>query len=261
MAFEDLLEEDFVEIQQETVKPSAELLMRCVQLGKHKRERVQFTFTSKLFGELNGQRFNIAYAAQKRIFRIKVDTSGKYEPIKAPRGLRFMLRCPVPFGFHFVAGKAEEPEYYVDAIGKVMLVETPQAFCTPVRNCMEKPAGVSSFEPGPPSGQQDPDLAATLGLTRVFPRKIGDAKLTEAEASVLEVLYRRPRASRDALMMATAKDAAEDDRDDKIVDIYIHKLRKKLGSIGIEIQTVQGAGFQLTNGAKDFLSHIVERAN
>lgn len=255
MAFEDLSDDDFVEIKRFEAKSSLDLTMRCVRLGRQQTRRVQFTFRPTVLAEIGGPRYEVAFAPVKKLFRIKASTSGEFEAIRAGRSDKEMIRCRVPeVGFVFADGVGE-PEYYVDVIGKAILIETPAIYLPLSVKALPPPSLSPKTEPAPAGA--DPVLMATLGLTASFPRRLGDIELSPNEARIVEVLYRRHQASRDALMMATADDCDEDDRDDKIVDVWIHKLRAKLEPLGIGIMTIRGSGWSMPLGSKRFIARII----
>lgn len=70
--------------------------------------------------------------------------------------------------------------------------------------------------------------------------------LTAAEASVYRCLAARPWASKATLMVALYSDRADDGPDQKIVDVFICKLRKKLRPFGVGIATIWGQGYALS---------------
>lgn len=76
------------------------------------------------------------------------------------------------------------------------------------------------------------------------PEWIGDARLPRIERRVLDVLLRRQLVTKAAIMSATS-DNPDDDRDTKLADVLICKLRPKLASIGVEIRTHWGEGFSI----------------
>ena len=75
------------------------------------------------------------------------------------------------------------------------------------------------------------------------------AVLTNQEAALFNALWSaKPRMlSKEQLLAATA-DLAFDDREIKIVDVFICKTRKKLKPLGIEIGTVRGKGYRIVGG-------------
>jgi len=256
----DWSDDDFVEIPRHRARPDLALVMRCVELGSKRTRRVQFMLLPSLLLEIGGPRYAIAYAPNKRMFRIQATERGQYEPIRAGRGEKLMLRCEMPPQMVFSAAVAD-PEHYVDGIGKAIMIEVPETYFAAAPRQLPPPAATpAAAATAIEQGRYDADLAATLGLTATFPRRLGDVHLTQFEAAILEVLYRHPRASRDALMMATATDPAEDERDDKIIDVMMARLRKKLAPLSIEIQAIKGEGFALTTGAKAFLRRAIGEA-
>jgi DNA-binding response OmpR family regulator len=70
-------------------------------------------------------------------------------------------------------------------------------------------------------------------------------RLTPSEARVFCALLSRPLLTKDALMAALYHNLGRDEADQKIVDVFICKLRKKLKPFGIAIETVWGQGYYL----------------
>jgi hypothetical protein len=262
MSFQDISDDDFVEIARFKASPNLALTVRCVELGRTKTRRVQFVFRPDVLGEIGGPRFRMAFAPRKALFRIQAAADGPYEAFKAGRGDKMILRCEIPPGLAYAEG-VSEPEYYVDGIGRAILIEAPTSMLRQPPKALPAPtpAGGSSMpQIDGGSAKRDPVLAATLGLTPTFRQRFAKVALTPAEAAILELLYRHPRVSRDAIMMATAEDAAEDERDDKTCDVWISKLRSKLESLGVEITTLRGEGWCLSTGAKRFISVAIGEA-
>lgn len=77
------------------------------------------------------------------------------------------------------------------------------------------------------------------------------AVLTNAEHALFEALWMaRPRTlSKEQLLDATSG-LGFDDRELKIVDVFICKARKKLKPLGLEIGTVWGKGYRIVGGTK-----------
>jgi len=87
------------------------------------------------------------------------------------------------------------------------------------------------------------NLEEALGACFLPPLEFG---LTQQEARVFGVLLHRELATKEALMAALYRDEARDEPDPKILDVYIHKLRKKLQPYGIAIETVWGQGWRVS---------------
>jgi two-component system, cell cycle response regulator CtrA len=68
--------------------------------------------------------------------------------------------------------------------------------------------------------------------------------LTESEERIMRVILTREYASKDAIMAALYWDKDEPG-EDKIVDVMVCKIRKKLKRFGINIKTHWGRGFYL----------------
>lgn len=70
-------------------------------------------------------------------------------------------------------------------------------------------------------------------------------RLTGSEARVFGTLLAREIATKDAIMAALYRDAGKEEAEEKICDVFICKLRKKVKPFGIEILTQWGTGWRL----------------
>lgn len=254
--------DDFIDVIPDKAKDEP-LVVYVMMSGRQKSPKLRLAFLSGLLAEIGGPRYLVRWSPKRRVLRVEAGDRHPYEPFRMGRGSqRDILSCPVPPGFA-IDGDRCLPEFHIDAVGRAINIEVPAL--TSVRHLPAPPSpralpAPASVKPQPvkePVGQFDADLAVTLGLTASFPTKFGDIVLTKAEANILEVLYRREQASKDALMMATAEPGREDDRDNKIVGIFIHKLRKKLEPLAIEIETLWGYGYKLNPKTKRFIARLL----
>jgi DNA-binding response OmpR family regulator len=73
------------------------------------------------------------------------------------------------------------------------------------------------------------------------------ATLTRGEMKTFSALWRkRPLVvSREALLSATAGVTGDDEREIKIIDVYITHIRKKLKPLGIGVRTAWGTGYRI----------------
>lgn len=97
-------------------------------------------------------------------------------------------------------------------------------------------------------------LEAALGVGVEFPPEL---RLTPNEARVLGVLWKRKVGTRDALMAALYRDRGRDEADPRIVDVYMSRLRRKLGPPGISIETRKGYGSSLTVAGRARLAELL----
>lgn len=79
-------------------------------------------------------------------------------------------------------------------------------------------------------------------------------RLTPAEARVMGALRSRDVATKGALMAALYRDNAADEAEIKIVDVFVCKIRKKVKSFGIVIETRWGIGYSLTPESRALLA-------
>lgn len=92
------------------------------------------------------------------------------------------------------------------------------------------------------------DQIAVLQET-VLPETLPDTLvgLTRSESVVLGLLARRAFASKAQIYAALYAGKGED-RDPKVVDVFICKIRRALENTGIEIETVWGEGYRIVKG-------------
>lgn len=99
--------------------------------------------------------------------------------------------------------------------------------------------------------QQQLDAAAMLQ------RRFG---LTPSEAAIVAALGDGRVKSRESLLAAYGVSAAADDAaEPKTVDVFMVKIRKKLMVAGISIETVRGAGFQMSAAGVRRLGDMLEQ--
>ncbi len=76
---------------------------------------------------------------------------------------------------------------------------------------------------------------------------VGVAKMTRGEAAVAAAIARNGRANRAAIWHALYGGMGDDEqREPKIIDVFVCKLRKKLGPVGITIETIWGSGYSMS---------------
>lgn len=90
-------------------------------------------------------------------------------------------------------------------------------------------------------------LEAALFETAPLPFEWG---LTACEATVFGVLVNRELATKDAVMAALYRDLGRDDGEEKIVDVFVCKVRRKLKPFGVAIHTVWGQGYHLDEATR-----------
>ncbi|WP_020179811.1 helix-turn-helix domain-containing protein [Methylopila sp. M107] len=93
-------------------------------------------------------------------------------------------------------------------------------------------------------------LEELLGFRTLTPIEWG---LTPKQASVLGFLLNRPMATKDELMTALYALDVDDPPHQKIIDVFVCHLRRKLRPFGIEIRTVWGQGYAIDRPQRDEL--------
>lgn len=84
-------------------------------------------------------------------------------------------------------------------------------------------------------------------------------RLTPSEARILGCLMNRRLVTKDAIMAALYRDGGKDEAEPKICDVFIHKVRRKLKPFGIDIVTVWGTGWSLTDEGRARLNSMIPK--
>lgn len=257
-------DDDFVDILPARLagKVMPQLLVRIVALRA--AQRVQFNFAPEILGEIQGPRFDIQWAAKTRRFRILARDLGRYEALQAGRSPRQMLRCPLPPGLE-PADTVLDPEFYVDREAKTIVVEIGGAFApralpapapivTTVSAARELVAKAKAAVPAPSfsshsgGGVAELDqkvVRAALGLTGPRAFDLGGQHFTPTEGAIVDLLARRARVTREAVLMATADPVGDDDRGEKIADVLVCRIRPKMEALRFAVLTHWGEGWYL----------------
>ena len=95
---------------------------------------------------------------------------------------------------------------------------------------------------GPLSGDTTLVLDGKKRVLRIGPRQI---ELSGREVDILEPLYRNLNevVSREQLLMHLS--VGEEDVGENALEVYIHRLRRKLDAPGLELKTIRGLGYML----------------
>lgn len=98
-------------------------------------------------------------------------------------------------------------------------------------------------------------LEEAMGLTVEAPVFLG---LTTHEARLFGALLKRPMVSKAGVMATLYSERPDDEPEMKIVDVYVCKIRKKLKPYGIEIETIWGQGYRMTEAMRAKASSMIE---
>lgn len=98
------------------------------------------------------------------------------------------------------------------------------------------------------------ELERQLGHDFVPPIEWG---LTATEARLFGCLLAAELVTREAFMAALYRDLRKDPPEEKIIDVFVCKIRRKLKPFGIEIATRWGQGHALTPEAKALVHELV----
>lgn len=94
------------------------------------------------------------------------------------------------------------------------------------------------------------DQIETITKTYMEPRVSFDwrpYRLTQCEERLIEALHARlgETVTKHALMNALYFDSPDDEPSIKIIDIFVHKIRRKIPNSPFDLQTVWGRGYRL----------------
>ena len=96
--------------------------------------------------------------------------------------------------------------------------------------------------------EQNRQLKEEIGLAAQPPAMFG---LTTQEAAIFGVLLANRAPRKSTFMAALYSDGAYDDEaEEKIIDVFICKIRKKLKPFGIEIKTNWGESYEIPEVSK-----------
>ncbi len=270
--FNDFDDFDFDDLGMRLKPKAADLVMTTIKMGRSQTERVQFNFAPAILEEIRGSRYSIGFAVSRRsgvrAFRIKADDAGRFEATKPGRGDRRLLRCPLPpVGVVWAEGSAL-PEFYVDRVGRQILVEVPDLFLQKVR-ALPKPdyAAGGDHRPGSASRRDDEEVRIAvdrrikelLGANGTMPRVIGGLSFTPSEREILATLLSHSQVSRDGLLAACHDpEKGEDDRDPQIVSVFLSKMKPRLTRLGISIENIGGGAFRMPLDSKTRLRALAK---
>ena len=84
-------------------------------------------------------------------------------------------------------------------------------------------------------------------------------RLTPSETRILGLLMARPMATHDAVATILYGHRVSDDEvpDGNVAKVLVHKMRKKLGPFGVEIETVWGLGWRMSAEGKEMIRRLV----
>lgn len=100
-------------------------------------------------------------------------------------------------------------------------------------------------------------LEAQLGMTVEVPLSLG---LTAAETKLFGYFLKRDLVTKDgALVVMYGHRPADEMAEEKIIDVFVCKMRRKLTPFGIAIETIWGRGYRMPPESKararEFLLH------
>lgn len=98
-------------------------------------------------------------------------------------------------------------------------------------------------------------LETMLGVHFGSPLEFG---LTGSEECVFGVLMLRELATKEMISIALYNSLGKEAADEKIVDVFVCKIRAKIKAFGIEIKTMWGKGYYLTPETKRTVKTLLD---
>ena len=96
-------------------------------------------------------------------------------------------------------------------------------------------------------------LEGLISLGKEMPAEL---RLSRMESKFLGLLYRRDIASKEAVMMVLYGHMISPP-DDKVLNVFILRMRRKLASRGITIENLWGQGWTLPPGSKAIIKSLL----
>lgn len=236
------------------MKPVATVLLMKklgIKSDKPKPARAMVWLRRELadWANANGPRFRLQFGggAANRIRIIPDNERGKFEAADFKGAIRLLLGV-----VNIWPDEEHEPvEARAEITPSGLVLTLPADFAKPVIvSAVPRLAPPPPPEPAPvvkravqPSEivAGNHELRAALGVTDSFPLEIGGESFTPAEAAILEALLKRAEVSRAGCLIATHDPMnGDDERSDKLADVWICKMRPKLLRLGVSIVTAGG---------------------
>ncbi|MGI4886081.1 MAG: helix-turn-helix domain-containing protein [Janthinobacterium lividum] len=101
-------------------------------------------------------------------------------------------------------------------------------------------------------------LRKLVGQEETIPRVLG---LTQREAGIFVMLLARPMVSKSDAMTMYSLHADGDVPMEKIIDVFVCKMRAKLKVFGISINTIWGRGWNMAQADKNIVARLLEAEN
>lgn len=235
-------------------------------------------------------RLAVAFNESAKAIRIRKQDGGQYEATEAPRGGGnvYLLRFPFPKRGMEWCSVRTEIELDVNPEQHSILIDLPAPFCPqpqkqlppptppvrPVDRALQPPRPpVYLGEPAPGRSaldqrrlrptvhteEDDKHMLELLGVTGSFPRKVYGTSFTPSEAAVMEALLKRVQVGKSGILLATWDPAkGEDERDEKIVDVIMCKLKKKATELNIDLTHEGGGSWSMNKASKDRLRFLLQ---
>lgn len=270
-------DDDFEEVGRDT-PTRAPVAMRVRHMGKHHVMQLQVTMAPEIVSELAASRVRIEWNRVAAAYRLRGDDTARYQINSFARSQARWIAIPFPKDDLYDVPGLHPAEFRLLPEHRTLIVKVPAALLTPP----EQPRQIKAPDhfcdatkmvpaladprpqrhPGAPL--DDPKVvAAALGLaTDPAPQDIGGQHFAPAEAEIVRLLATRERVTAQMIMLVTRDPANpdEDDRNLKVVDVYICKVRPKLKALGITVETVWGAGFALSSAHRAKLKTFIDQA-
>jgi hypothetical protein len=261
--------DDFIDVIPEAAKDEP-LVVYVMTSGRQKAQKLRLSFLEGPLAEIKGPRYLVRWSPTRRVLRVEASDRHPYEPFRMGKGSRReIISCPVPAGFA-IDGDRCLPEFYVDAVGRAINIEIPapvgpsiQRIAPPAVRALPAPEPkpvAKTVSEAPVAAKASPATKAKAenrDRSSGFPTRFGDIVLSKEEALVFELLYRRELVNRQAILMATTDDIIHDDRDIRVADTFVTKLREKIEPLGIVISTIVGEGYSISPKSKRFIAQLL----
>jgi len=237
-------------------------MMSRVVFGRSLAAKLQISFEPGLIEMMGARRVRCDWNRVAGIFRIQTDDAGRYELSRFAKGGRYFVRLPFPEGDLYAVAGSHPAEHRLVADGRQLLVKVAAAFLEqpPAPAPIAAPAQ-APVEPvallAPPRAEEDDEQPPGRQW-----RSLRDVTFTATEAAILGVFAKRQLVTRSMILTASwdPTKAEDDDREEKLADVLLSKLRPRLEKLGLLVRLERGQGWFLNTADRQRLTVMIVEA-
>ena len=277
--FDDIDDSDFEEIIAPPRGGFIAPVMVSIVYGRKgkagsKTPALLFSFAADVINSIDAHRMRVDWNKVAGVFRFKADDMARFQINKFARSERRWVRVPFPVDDLYEHPGSFEAPFRLNAENRTLLAQAPRTLLEPVSKPVLLPKALPAVVPVRPPVTAAPARAhdvplddpkvvrAALGLSDDTPNTIGGQRFPRIEAEVVGLLAKRELDTKKMILIATRdpEEADEDNREEKLADVLICKIRPKLRSLGIAVETSHGSGYHLNGPHRHKLKTLIQEA-